>query len=131
MSLRQCISDDASLAPLALSFSKLRLGVDAPAAKRKGPCGHYGASNDSSFAVRLVALSRLMRVRDEPILDAAAQSPIGVAVLAELRALVLRVAVSVGGADPALMGVSIATLFNLSDISEIRDLCCFLGESWL
>ena len=64
--------------------------VDA-LSKRKAHSGHHGVANDSSVAVRLVALSRLMRVRDEEMLEAAARSPVGMAVLDALRAVVLRV----------------------------------------
>lgn len=64
--------------------------------------------------MRLVALSRLVRVRDEEMLDAAARSPVGEAVLAALRSVTLRVAISTGAADQGLADVQISTLFNLS-----------------
>ena len=103
---------------LTLSFANLSMDcsqvtIDAP--KRKATCSsHYGLANDSSLAVRLVALSRLMRARDDEILSPAAQTPVGVAVLAALRDAVLRVALAVGGADQALTNVQIVTLLNLS-----------------
>ena len=106
---------------LTLSFANLSLGnlidsIDAQTStKRKAPCsGHYGLANDSSLAVRLVSLSRLMQARDDEILHPAAQSPVGIAVLDALRAAVLRVAIAVGGADPAMSAMQVTTLFNLS-----------------
>jgi hypothetical protein len=48
------------------------------------------------------------------MLDAAARAPVGAAVLAALRAVVLRVAVATGAADPSLSDAQITTLFNLS-----------------
>ena len=83
---------------LALSLANLRIGdsdtlIDGPA-KRKATCSsHYGLANDSSLAVRLVALSRLMRARDDELLSPAAQAPVGVAILTALRDAVRRVAV--------------------------------------
>ena len=75
---------------LALSLSSLTLGTSGIASavvgtnKRKATSsGHYGAANDSSLAVRLVAISRLMRTRDEPILDASARTAGGEAVAPE------------------------------------------------
>ena len=94
------LPEPTSMPILALSLANLRLGdlidsIDAPTAaatKRKASCtGHHGLANDSSLAVRLVALSRLMRARDDDILHPAAQSPLGIAVLDALRAAVLRV----------------------------------------
>ena len=75
---------------LALSFASLHLGevvvtIDAPAKRKASSCGHYGLANDSSLAVRLVALSRLMQARDDEILSPAAQSPTGVVLLDALR----------------------------------------------
>ena len=46
------------LPPLALSFAALHIGCPTkPPSKRKAPAlsGHFGVSNDSSLAVRLVA----------------------------------------------------------------------------
>ena len=117
---------------LLLSLSSLRLSTEAPppstssvpdvgalASKRKATSssscgGHYGVSSDSALALRLVALSRLMRTRDDPILEQAAATPMGVATLAVLRSATQRIAVSVGGADPSLNEQSMITLFNLS-----------------
>ena len=55
-----------------------------------------------------------MQARDDEILHPAAQSPVGIAVLDALRAAVLRVAIAVGGADPAMSAMQVTTLFNLS-----------------
>ena len=117
------LPEPTSMPILALSLANLRLGdlidsIDAPTAaatKRKASCtGHHGLANDSSLAVRLVALSRLMRARDDDILHPAAQSPVGIAVLDALRAAVLRVAVASGGADSAMSEMQVTTFFNLS-----------------
>ena len=61
------------------------LTIGAP--KRKAPASgavssrqsHYGLSNDSSAALGLVALSRVAQVRDDDILQPAAQTPVGAA----------------------------------------------------
>ena len=70
-------------------------------------------TRDSSSSLALVALSRIARARDEPILQSAAQTPVG-ATLLSLKAAVLSVAVSVGRADPSLSTQSTSSLFNLS-----------------
>ena len=106
------------LEPPGLLFATLAIG----APKRKAPAGgggsgrvgHYGLRDDSSAQIALVALSRVAQARDEAILQTAAQTPAGVALLALLKAAVLRVAVTVGGADPSLSSMSVMTLFNLS-----------------
>lgn len=112
--LRLTLSTDA---PPASASSVADVG--APASKRKATSssscgGHYGASSDSALRLVLVALSRLMRTRDDSILEQAAATPMGVATLAVLRSAMLRIAVSVGGADPSLNEQSMTTLFNLS-----------------
>jgi hypothetical protein len=102
-----------SLPSLALRLAALEVG----APKRKASSissGHFGLANDSSVALALVALSRLVRSRDEPTLVGVARSALGQAVLAALRAATLRVALAVGGADPSLGEAQITTLFNLS-----------------
>jgi hypothetical protein len=102
-----------SLPSLVLRLSALDVG----APKRKASSissGHFGLANDSSVALALVALSRLVRSRDEPTLAGVARSALGQAVLAALRAATLRVALAVGGADPSLGEAQITTLFNLS-----------------
>ena len=106
--------------------AKLFLSIDAPNSKRKAPpssgtssggssrVGHFGLSNDSSASVALVALSRLVQAKEDLILQPAAQTPIGSFVLPLLRAAVLRVATSVGGADATFNEVTANSLWNLS-----------------
>ena len=65
---------------LLLSQNFATLAIGAP--KRKAPsggerAGHYGLRDDSSSSLALVALSRVARARDEPILQSAAQTPAG------------------------------------------------------
>ncbi len=109
-----------SLTPslVVLRLAALHLGADVGApAKRKaggGHQGHYGLASDSAAPVWRVAVSRLLRVRDEALLSSAATSSIGSAVLAALLPAVLRVALAEGGASAELTGVNLATLFNLS-----------------
>ena len=99
--------------------------IDAPKNKRKAApsdgsttsttrIGHFGLSNDSSASIALVTLSRLIQARDDDILLAASQTPIGASVLLLLRSTVLRVATSVGGADASFNEMTAASLWNLS-----------------
>jgi hypothetical protein len=102
-----------SLPSLVLCLDALDVG----APKRKAfsiSSGHFGLANDSSVALALVALSRLVRSRDEPTLAGVARSALGQAVLAALRAATLRVALAVGGADTSLGEAQMQTLFNMS-----------------
>ena len=62
----------------------------------------------------MIVLSRLMRTRDETMLEEAARSPVGEVVLTQLRSLFLRVALAAGGTDPSLSEPQIVTLFGLS-----------------
>ena len=78
---------------------------------------HYGVSSDASTALHLIALSRLVRAKDEGTLQRAASSPIGVAVVAALRALILRVASSADGLGSPLNEANMLTMFNLSGSS--------------
>ena len=120
-----------SLSSLSFSLASLRLTtpVGAPSGEsnkkqRKAPAaagvdlrrwGHHGLSSDASASLVLVAVSRLVQATDEGVLRAAAQSPLGVAVLAALRPMVLRVAKSpAGGASAALSETHVATLFNMA-----------------
>ena len=114
-----------ALTPSLIALSLASTDVGTPASKRKAavaPSGHWGLTNDSASAVALVVLSRLYRSRDETTLAAASRSPFGLAVLAALRALVLRVAIANGGADPALSESNLVTMFNLgsSHIAQQR-----------
>jgi hypothetical protein len=102
-----------ALPPLLPPYDSVDVG--APSTKRKAvSSSHYGLSVDSSEPIRLVVISRLAHAKDDEILAVASQSPTGVAVLAALKAMVRRVAVTVGGADPALSESNIESLFNLS-----------------
>ena len=86
----------------------------AKAAANAPPRAHWGLSVDSTARLSFIALSRLLRSSDEQQVSQVAASPLGIALLAALRAAVLRVAVEAGGADPALGETSVATLFNLA-----------------
>ena len=105
---------------LAKSLATLSIGVGAGDKRKAGGgaapsrVGHYGLSNDSSVALAFVVLSRLVQSRDDAILQSAASTPVGASILAMLKAVTLRVATSVGGADAALNEVNMASLFNLS-----------------
>ena len=98
---------------LELHLGSLEIG----APKRKASSissGHFGLANDSSVALALVALSRLVRIREELTLQSIARTPLGQAMLAALRTATWRVATWWGGADPSLGESQMATLFNLS-----------------
>ena len=83
--------------------------------KRKAPSGaHYGISNDSSELIATIVLSRLTRTRESSILGASAMSPVGIALLASLRAVVQRVAIASGLADAAFSEANATSLFNQS-----------------
>ena len=108
-----------NLALAGLCLDDVGVRTDPPTAtpaKRKAgaPSTHYGLASDSSVSVRLVVLSRLVKVRDEQLLVPAAAGPIGIALLAALREAVRRVAIAVGGAAPTLHEQSVATFFSLS-----------------
>ena len=78
---------------------------------------HYGVNSDASAALYIIALSRLVRAKDEATLRRVVSSPVGVAVLAALRTLMLRVASSADGPDSQLNEANISTMFNLSGSS--------------
>jgi hypothetical protein len=83
-------------------------------ASNAAPRAHWGLAVDSAARLSLIAVSRLLRSPDEQLLDRVAVSPLGAALLAALRAAVLRVAVATGCADMTLGETSVGTLFNLS-----------------
>jgi hypothetical protein len=90
---------------------------DGRPSKRKAPAAiraHWGLPSDSSDRLSLIALSRLVRSPDIITINQVFENPPGVAVLAALRGAVLRVAVTVGGADLSLADVNVMSLFNLS-----------------
>ena len=96
------------------------IAADAPdgrPGKRKAPAAiraHWGLPSDSSDRLSLIALSRLVRSPDLLTVNQVFENPPGVAVLDSLRGVVLRVAVTVGGADLSLTDVNVMSLFNLS-----------------
>ena len=102
----------------------VEIASDAPGGrKRKGPAlprpptaprAHWGLPSDSSDRLSSIALSRLVRSPDPLTVSQVFENPPGVAVLAALRDVVLRVAVTVGGADLTLTSVNVMSLFNLS-----------------
>lgn len=103
------------------SLAALQIDADAAGSsggKRKASgassASHWGLSSDSSARIALVALSRVMRAREDSVLAAAAASPAGAALLSALRAAVQRVAVAVGGASPQLGDVQVTSLFGMS-----------------
>ena len=57
---------------------------------------HWAVNSDANMPISLIALSRLARSKDESTARRMASSPIGTATLAALRAIVVRVALSVG-----------------------------------
>ena len=57
---------------------------------------HWAVNSDASMPISLIGLSRLARSKDESTARRMANSPIGTATLAALRAVVVRVALSVG-----------------------------------
>jgi hypothetical protein len=96
------------------------IAADAPdgrPSKRKAPAApraHWGLPSDSSDRLSSIALSRLVRSPDPLTVRQVFENPPGVAVLAALRGVVLRVAVTVGGADLSLADVNVMSLLNLS-----------------
>ena len=80
-------------------LARLSISADAPESARRRKAArstfkpaaavvsHGGVSNDSSFPVRLIALSRLLKTRDEHILEAVARLPFGAHVLLTIRSL--------------------------------------------
>ena len=75
--------------------------------------GHYGVNSDASTAIGSIALSRLMRTKDDGTVGRAATSPLGTAMLVALKGVLLRVAFASGGVDPNLSDANITSLFNL------------------
>ena len=98
------------------SLARLCIGADAdpPKRRRGGPSGHGGLSSDSSWSVRLIALSRLLQSRSEPILEGAAAGALGQYVVARLKALALRGAQSSAEGSAALTESNVASLFALA-----------------
>ena len=74
---------------------------------------HYGVSSDASAALQLIALSRLVRTKDNATLQRVASTPVGAAVVTALRALTLRVASPADGLGSQLNDANLLTMFNL------------------
>ena len=109
MAVPRASLSDMFATTLTISAPKRKAAAAAPSRS-----SHYGLSNDSSATLVIVALSRVAQVRDEVILQRAAQTPTGMTLVALLRAMVLRVALSdVGGAVSSFSELSAASLFNL------------------
>ena len=87
--------------------------VDANAGKRKAR-SHYGIAKDSSRSVRIVALSRIVASNEELIVEASAATPIGLAFIAALQTIVLRVALSHGGANQGFTALQVQSFFAMA-----------------
>ena len=87
--------------------------VDANAGKRKAR-SHDGLATDAAKSVRIVALSRLIASKEELIVEESAKTPIGLAFIAALQTIVLRVAVSHGGANQGFSALQVQSFFALS-----------------
>ena len=97
-SVSALLCSDLEPSTLSLSLAALHIGHigcthggrPPSGAKRKAAAacstGHWGLSSDSALAVRLIAISRVVRSKDESILTTAAAAPTGVAFLSALRA---------------------------------------------
>ena len=86
--------------------------VPISAPKRKAERSHNGLASDSRESLMLMALSRIVASRETLIVQASASTPVGLAFISALQAVVLRVAVSSG--NSMLNEASIRTLFSLS-----------------
>ena len=78
--------------------------------------GHHGLAKDSSAALSLIVLSRIVQATDEDIVHNAARTPTGAAVLAATRAMVLRVVNSTpaSGVAAGFSAQSVTTLMAMS-----------------
>ena len=72
---------------------------------------HYGVNSDASTPIALIALSRLLRAKEDT-LERVSASPLAIATLTALRSLTLRVALA-AGFDQGLSDANITALFNL------------------
>ena len=88
--------------------------VDANAGKSKRARSHDGLATDAAKSVRIVALSRLIASKEELIVEESAKTPIGLAFIAALQTIVLRVAVSHGGANQGFSALQVQSFFALS-----------------
>ena len=116
-----------SLVP-SLAALRVVAAVDAPTEKKQRKAtatktedslkryGHHGLAKDSSAALSLIVLSRIVQATDEDIVHNAARTPTGAAVLAATRAMVLRVVNSTpaSGVAPGFSAQSVTTLMAMS-----------------
>ena len=100
--LPHAVSYAAAAAPGRLSFAiahSVAIGA------------HYGASSDAALPIATIALSRLVRVKEANYLGSIAATPLASAVLAALKAAVLRAAIY--AIDPGLTASNIEVVFSL------------------
>ena len=105
---------------LAMTLTKLRIDTGAPKRKAAASTGHFGERADSAqMAVRLIALSRVLLTKDAAVLSTVAASAHGAALLNQLLAAALRLAIAAGG-DATLSLTNITTLFNVTGSTLMR-----------
>ena len=114
------------VAKLVPSLAALRVvdAVGAPKKQKKALTtedslkryGHHGLAKDSSSALSLIVLSRIVQATDEEIVQDAARTATGAAILAATRAMLLRVvkATPAAGVAPGFSAQSVTTLFAMA-----------------
>ena len=114
------------VAKLVPSLAALRVvdAVGAPKKQKKALTtedslkryGHHGLAKDSSSALSLIVLSRIVQATDEEIVQDAARTATGAAILAATRAMLLRVvkATPAAGVAPGFSTQSVTTLFAMA-----------------
>ena len=114
------------VAKLVPSLAALRVvdAVGAPKKQRKALTtedslkryGHHGLAKDSSSALSLIVLSRIVQATDEEIVQDSARTATGSAILAATRAMLLRVvkATPAAGVAPGFSTQSVTTLFAMA-----------------
>jgi hypothetical protein len=100
MSITQSASISSQIPSLHLLSRQRALPTDA----------HYGVSADAAVAIGLIALSRLVRTKDEATVARVAASPLGEMALSALRSTTLRVVKEI---DPLINDSNISSMFNL------------------
>ena len=116
------IGDDAEIKAVMEGLHRLNVmptDMNGGGNKRKAARSHFGLPIDSANTVRIVALSRVMATREDFILEASAATQLGVAFITSLQQVVVRVAIAVGGATPALTLLNIQSFFGMS-ASNVR-----------
>ena len=114
------------VAKLVPSLAALRVvdAVGAPKKQKKALTtedslkryGHHGLAKDSSSALSLIVLSRIVQATDEEIVQDSARTATGSAILAATRAMLLRVvkATPAAGVAPGFSTQSVTTLFAMA-----------------